>query len=155
MIRTVKRILHRLSAIWAWLPIVWSDDDWDDEHLINVLILKLERMYWSSMHWIEIEEYLGPKREAMLLALNALIRVRDDYWDNMAGEIHRERWGDPHHEREQLKHGCIRMTTTYPGHDTELAREHLLRLSRQAEYLTQHDVDKAMDALKGMRGWWD
>ena len=155
MWRTVRPLWYSIRAPWAWLPIIWRDDDWDYGHLLDILIFKLTRMYWSSMQWIEIEEFLGPKRESMLLAIMALTRVRDNYWEDMVGQIHRDRWGDSHCKLTPMEDGLTQVTVTYPGHDDWAARTDVVRLFRLAETLTQHDLDKAMDALKNMQEWWD
>ncbi len=39
-----RRLFYRLERIWAYLPILWRDHDWDHSYILRLLAFKLRRV---------------------------------------------------------------------------------------------------------------
>jgi hypothetical protein len=40
----IRNLVYGLQNIWAWLPVIWKDRDWDYLYLLKLLRFKLGRM---------------------------------------------------------------------------------------------------------------
>lgn len=50
--KCVDVFFHNLKKLWAWLPIIWHDQDWDSFYLEKIIHFKLGRMakFFASEH---------------------------------------------------------------------------------------------------------
>lgn len=40
----MKRFFRFLKRLWAWIPILWKDEDWDPSFLFRIMQFKISRM---------------------------------------------------------------------------------------------------------------
>lgn len=44
MLYRIKRFLRKIGKIIGWLPILWKDEDWDYEYILDILRHKVDTM---------------------------------------------------------------------------------------------------------------
>ena len=66
----IRGFIWRVRRLFAWLPILWNDADFDHAYLLRILELKLRRMAgypWTYGHHAGNERYAQQMTEAAIL----------------------------------------------------------------------------------------
>ena len=145
-----------------WFFIIWTDRQWDHMYLTKLLNHKLHKMekYFRSENFYE-----GQEKDAdnMKICVDALKRIIDDNYEEIAFKEHNEKWGklnmDWGKENENYE-GHHELTLSRPNAITQEQKE-----QEQQEYMTHADeTDKMreddLDLIFGtMRKeilkWWE
>ena len=142
---TIKCCIENLVY---WLPVIWSDRDWDHTFFFVILAHKLA----------SIERRLG-REESMIvnvrMARIAIERLRDDKYDTDALALHEKKWG----ELTMIRTGksyVFSMPKAITDKEKEQERKEWRIAFAHAQYLRQQDLDCFADIFrKHVLGWWD
>ncbi len=72
----IKRIINKLKKLIIFIPVIWSDEDWDSFYMLRIIITKLICMkkYFLNSH-IVVEE----QEKEILDGINRTLQHLDDY----------------------------------------------------------------------------
>jgi hypothetical protein len=164
-----SEIFHPFRAFWyglenlyAYLPIIWLDRDWDYAYMLTLWELKFRRMARNHLLY---GNHLRHEEVAQELRVCAQLcaRIRDDNYADAGQEAHDKKWGraemvilpkdDPKQPYVRTRFIRERVET-----DAEAAqeREEFLRYVKHAEQQREADL-KYLGNLIATRTlcWWD
>ena len=75
----IKRFFRKIKNIIRWFPIIWKDEDWDDNYIFEILKFKLK----NQSKYIESKNrHTTAKRDAeiMMLCTRLIDRIQNDYY---------------------------------------------------------------------------
>ena len=152
----MKSILQGLKNLWYWLPIIWSDRQWDHWFFVKVLEHKLKAMDKFFMGD-------GPKglnirnrraKEIRYCRILCTRIIKDDYLTN-ALRHHEQWWG----VSEVLFCGNRVDEVAVPnlvGREREQEKQIRGRLYRRGDRQENEEYKELFRLLnKYVRGWWD
>lgn len=156
-----RSIKYGIENLITWLPIIWSDRDWDQWYLYNILkfkltqMEKLQRKYGISVNSIKIADQIK-------VCINLLDRlIKDEYGENIF-KHHNEKWGDSHfnftpcEDRKEYSKLIITRDNVNSKEDEEQERKEFIRLIKHEDKLKKQDIDYLFTLMnKHIEGWWD
>lgn len=153
----VKEFCLRLRD---YLPLLWSDRDWDWIFIVRLLKLKLER---TSAALAKGHLVCSPKRAVEIKRLAYLLDriIKDEYNDYYYAQVEKK-YGDL--EMKSLPTDNPRLAELVmdrPGArrgTPEYLEEHkrAMRAFKHAEYMRQQDINYVFDQMKRkLQMWWD
>ena len=155
--RNIRFFFHNLIY---WLPILWSDRDWDYNYLLRVLIHKLngmERLFREHGR-LETSEEVANEIQSVVHDLSI---VEGGLLDQAAYAEHERKWGEVSFEYLPTNNQeFFELRMNYPSAITqkqaEEAQADLMRLAKQAD---EDTFNLLLDAFTRMgeqlQEWWD
>ena len=155
--RNIRFFFHNLIY---WLPILWSDRDWDYNYLLRVLIHKLngmERLFREHGR-LENSEEVANEIQSVVHDLSI---VEGGLLDQAAYAEHERKWGEVSFEYLPTNNQeFFELRMNYPSAITqkqvEEAQADLMRLAKQAD---EDTFNLLLDAFTRMgeqlQEWWD
>jgi len=147
----IRDLIHGLQNLWAWLPVIWKDRDWDYHFLLRLIEFKLEKM---ARHFLEhnlimdAEKIAAEARRAAYLA-HAISegQIEDRYFDAW-----REAWW----AWEWVRTPLPRNLTGYSVAEQDKPSVEAMTRAGQAGDLAQHAaMIELCQTLMLMERWWD
>lgn len=132
-----------LKRCWDYIPLLWSDRDWDHAFLLNMMQFKIKRM--KELH-IRCKRHVGVEKtiKQLLICEQLLDRLAKDEYTDKTYQEHNEKW--------------------YPGMDiwdrlnerNPKESKEFRKIMDHGEYMYQQDVDLFCKIFKKYhRKWWD
>ncbi len=163
--RCVERVFDDFTEgaknLFHWFLIIWCDRQWDHLYLTKILHHKLERMekYFQAGKFYENQE---KDAENMKICVDALKRIMDDNYDDIAFAEHDKKWGKLDMKFCDRKDGeeYAELTFSRPNAVTEEQKEiehneykiHAL----EAEKMREDDLDLLFGTMrKELLRWWE
>lgn len=141
----LKRGARRVHHIAKWLPVLWSDNDWDYLYLYQVMQFKIKCMREHQLKHRIIVDYKKVAHR-MFVAEQLLKRLLDQDYVTKEYEDYHERHP---HVWEESPRGMILKGD--PAGWPELKKLH-----EKEKYLEEQDLDYLFKILrKYIRTWWD
>lgn len=94
MIRKLKNILTGLKNLWKWRKVIYSDRDWDQWYIFEILKTKLK---FQAKHFCKygMTESAGQHAKQMLECVDLIDKVQNEYYINSAIKgLVDEQWTD-------------------------------------------------------------
>jgi hypothetical protein len=151
-----------LSNLWAYLPIIWQDRDWDHAYLLDLWEFKFRRM--ARMH-LEHGNAVGSEKigKQLLLCAELCVRIREDKYDDVDTDAHDKKWGKPKlvffpKENADSSYREIRFIRSRVKTDADAKQE-----LEESQRYTRHAQQQRINDLKYLSGlisdnllnWWD
>jgi hypothetical protein len=91
-VHPARRVVYGVRNLFAYLPIIWHDRDWDYSCMLDLWEFKFKRMAHLFEHY---GHHVGDKEQARNLRMCAQLcaRIRDDEYADIAQKAHDEKWG--------------------------------------------------------------
>ena len=152
---------YGVQNIFAYLPVLWKDRDWDHQFFLVLMNKKLERMERNIR---VTDRHMNSQESAknirhVRFALGRLIK--GDYHENVY-RPHYDKWGEPEWRFEQISEEpyASELHIDYPNAtDDELKEkqnEEYRRLMNKEEILRKQDLEYVTSMLrKHLRSWWN
>lgn len=148
-----------LKSVWAYLPVVWNDRNWDYSSFLDLMEFKLERM---AEYHLRYGHHVGNEDDARDLRVAAQLcaRIRDDDYSKIPLEAHDKKWGENQNVFIPTNHNItewrmVRLNVRNDK-DREQEREEFLVISKHADIQRQNDLDYLGKMLsEKLLGWWD
>jgi len=134
--RLTYTLPRNLARLWSYLPIIWTDRDWDSHYLVRLMRHKAERM----------ERYLTNYSQAVHLKKNLkglrdlcqlLKRLEDDNYDLVQLEPHDQKWGAAIFRSEPIKDS-----------DPKISRVHIARSNVKTAQNMKQERREFMSCMK-------
>lgn len=155
--RSIKFFIHNLIY---WLPILWSDRDWDYNYLLSILIHKLDAMSKNMREYGHLENSEEVADQIALASADLRI-VESGLFTDAVLRGHKIKWGEATHELVPRGNtDAMEMVTHYANAPTpelhEQACQELSNLIRSADE-REHRllVDTFTRMGEHLEGWWD
>jgi hypothetical protein len=155
-----RAVWYGLENLWAYLPIIWHDRDWDYSCLLTLWAKKFDRMADLFQNY---GHHVGDEERARQLRVCASLcrRIReDDYNEPMKAE-HEAQWGRLDWFSSPTENPRLsRMNFFFPGvkneQEEKLADWHWHRIHNHAEKQKKADLEYLAQIIgKNLLGWWD
>ena len=93
MKKFIKKIVRFVGKVFAYLPVLWRDEDYDYGHILSLLKYKLKR---TRLHILKHNIILDAKEVAAQItyAETLIQRLQDDNYLPELEEAHTEKWGE-------------------------------------------------------------
>ena len=74
-----KNFINGIKNLWRWFPVIWSDRDWDQYYIYEILAKKIE---FQSKHIDDMDFHTEAKRdsERMQLVVKLIRLQQDDFY---------------------------------------------------------------------------
>ena len=152
----IKRFFRKLLKVFSVLPVIWKDEDWDFEYLLDLLKWKLSNMKRGFERYGIAEDSLKSAEE-----IKEVLHLIDVYLDPEEAfkEKYRRLSFSPTHVSVPVENGCSRLmdidSSTGKPLTTEQEEELLSNIRNSYEF-QQETWNKIWDLIKenGQR-WWD
>jgi len=150
---------YGLENVWAYLPLIWHDRDWDYCFMLDLWEKKFRRMAYAQDHGIHTmcDRYGRQLRVCAALCK----RLREDKYSDIPYDRHDEKWGkanfgsEPTENPHLFRMTCSR-TNVRTADDEKQEREESRRIHDHAEKQRQSDLDYLTQLIsKKMFHWWD
>jgi len=69
----LRILFEKIKRVFAWLPIIWNDNDFDYSYLDKIVLFKLKRMYKSLRPY-------DVSKQPLRICINILERIQDDWY---------------------------------------------------------------------------
>lgn len=155
------RFLSRLKKTLYWLPVIWSDCDWDQHFFFKVMAHKLasmERFFAEHGHLHGSDGNARRIKEARILSE----RLRDEGYGENAFRQYYNRWGNPIISTEPIPGSGYLWVNVEVAPNAKTKKEERMadidyRLSSDRErYLRQQDVARLAEIIRRYSHyWWD
>lgn len=152
---------HNVRRLCSWIPIIWTDRDWDSCYLLIIIRHKLQTIHENSKDW----NWVGSEKatEQLQQAIKDIDTILDDDPYSLTKEEHKQfvdkygqlvTWGTP--SNDQL----IEMHFAYSKCDTQQLADQADKQSIAIDKLQQQRFKETNDRLfNNIRdnhlGWWD
>jgi hypothetical protein len=85
--RIFRTLKIGISNLWAWLPIIWKDRDWDSWFIYQIIEFKLRR---QSNYIGRKDRHTRAQEDAkdMLICADLINKVKDSYYDSEYTDYH-------------------------------------------------------------------
>jgi hypothetical protein len=157
----VRNIPDNIKMICQWIPVLWSNWDWDYNFFLTIIQYKLRRM---SKHIGEHDILVNSQRYAKQMAFCADIidRLFKDEYTTEEEKAHEEKWGELIMDSYPAKDypGChtldiYRVKAREQGREEE-EREETMQLHNLARARREKDLDILFRVMrKNIERWWD
>lgn len=166
----IINILVKIRRSYNFAKIGWSNGDFDNGYLNELILFKLERMLYffehKGYHSTECINY-KPKMKSLKLAIKLLKKINKDHY-LMFSNLHDKKWGEqvvtyvPHlydnSNKKNIK--TYKMEFTVENADTpekqKIERQERLDAYRADDRLKQKDVKRVFNIIaKYSEYWWD
>jgi len=163
MLSLIKRYYRSFCRALAFARIGWSNYDWDNGYLDQLVLFKLKRMQYEFLnhgyHWEGCKNY-KPKMKSLALTIKLLEKlVKDDY--TRFYNLHEKKWGARTYVFKKLElSNYSTMETTVALADTpekvEQERKEFLEASSADDRQRVRDLELAYRLIgKYSHYWWD
>ena len=101
---SIKRSIQRIHSAFyefelgiknliKWVPVIWKDRDWNEEHALNIFLFKVKSMYQYS----KTSDCNNEELETLRELIEVLEKVKNGFenYENPAIENHNKKWGEP------------------------------------------------------------
>jgi len=161
-IHPARVIVYGFRNLYAYLPIIWRDRNWDDYYFFVLMEKKFSR--WA--HDFELySHHLSADRSARELRVCAALcrRINADEYHDHDQELHDKKWGkakwvtlpkeDP--EARSVTTRTIRRRVRNDA-DEKAECEEFLRWMKKGDEMKQDDINYLMHIIgKHVQTWWD
>ncbi len=143
-----------------WLPIIWSDRQWDFWFIYEILHKKLslmEHFIRKYGYHVRSEQDADNIKKCVLL----LKRLKDDDYHENAFKQHKEKWGElKFNFRKSDKANLSKLHIVQDNVETEKdkiqERKDFKAACEREDFLKQQDLDLLFNLMnKHIRTWWD
>jgi len=155
-----RNIRYGIRNLFAWLPLIWRDRDWDHGFLFEMLEFKLKRMEKCLRNGIHL--YADQTADKVKLCTQLLERINKDEYHEMVFRNHDKKWGRGEitftdcEDREGMSELHIRYPNVKTEEDLEQQRKEYRALMKRPDELMQQDIDLLFETMrKHIREWWD
>ena len=154
----IKRFFNKIIKIFAYLPILWEDEDWDFEYLLILIKYKLSRMRDTIHKNNFIAKY---EQRDIFIGINQVINHIDNYINDT--ESYKEINGDlPFKIRfrhKKLENGCYNLISWNEDENRQLNDEEEKIYTQyiiNSNDWQQKEWEAIFDTIKkeGQK-WWD
>lgn len=159
LIHPARCVLYGCRNLYAYVPLIWHDRDWDHVYLLVLWEKKFARM--ASEHEFRGHCVESPQKAAQLREAAALChRVRMDEYADPPLEAHDKKWGKSHHVFLPTGHGTqvwrVARLNVRNDRDKENERREFMRIITAGERQKAADVTRlALLIRKHLLKWWD
>jgi len=154
-------VKYFLYNCWVYIPILWSDRDWDETYIYQLLRFKLAKQRkYITQHGHSVAKVIKQQEKSLTICINLLDRlIEKNYVDSMYAK-HEEKWGqlylftDEGTRREDAGLFCRENVTTDEQREQEY--KEFRKIVEHEEYMIQQDLSYLTTMLrKHIRMWWD
>lgn len=154
----IIRFCKKIKKIIEWLPVLWRDEDWDFEYMLDMLEYKLKRIS-NEIHKNNIIAKEA-QREVFIGINQTLDHIKNYRNDTEAfKEIHGDFYIPIDYKHEKLPDGCYRMITINENTRLPLTEEEdeaYGKWLKESYIFQQREWDLIWDTIKKRgQGWWD
>ena len=161
MKKFIKRIVRFVGKVFAYLPVLWRDEDYDYAHILSLLQYKLKR---TRLHILKHDIILDAQEVADQIthAETLIQRLQDDDYLPELEKAHTEKYGEQINTSRQSANNpdCDIWTyhrakaTTPELHEQE--RKEQQEIWRLVEEAREKDWNELFLFLRdNVRNWWD
>jgi hypothetical protein len=162
LVHPFRVVRYGLENLYAYVPLIWHDRDWDYSFMLSLWELKFRRMAHQHLvygHHVDHEKMARQLRVCAELCA----RIRDDKYADAAGEKHDKKWGEmkmvtlPKRNPNACSVGT-RFIREFAETDKEREQERkeFMRYIRHAEQQRANDLKLLGDTIaKNCLNWWD
>ena len=157
----IRRFFESLRNTIKWLPVIWTDRQWDQIYLFIIMRKKLVLMrdFFNSEH--AMTEGAKKRAKEMDRCITILDRMIDDSYGEECYDALDKKWGElemkttPIEGSKYYKANIFRKYADTPE-KREQEREELHECFKIEEQEREKDYDELFDNMrKNVRGWWD
>lgn len=154
----IKRFFNKIIKIFAYLPILWEDEDWDFEYLLVLIKYKLSRMRDTIHKNNFIAKY---EQRDIFIGMNQVINHIDNYINDT--ESYKEINGDLPFKigfrHKKLENGCYNLISWNEDENRQLNDEEEKIYTQyiiNSNDWQQKEWEAIFDTIKkeGQK-WWD
>lgn len=154
----IKRFFNKIIKIFAYLPILWEDEDWDFEYLLILIKYKLSRMRDTIHKNNFIAKY---EQRDIFIGINQVINHIDNYINDT--ESYKEINGDLPFKigfrHKELENGCYNLISWNEDENRQLNDEEEKIYTQyiiNSNDWQQKEWEAIFDTIKkeGQK-WWD
>ena len=158
----MRTIIDRIKNLIRWFPVIWRDQDWDSEFIIDILIKKLEhqRDFFNSGR-SSVDDCLESADEIQS-AIDKLQHTREA-WEHYEQPVMKEldkKWGEGVMRTEKYDEHCNRIVfdrefVVTPKDEEEYQKDYLARLLKAREEYTKDKAEAYLYLATNIDKWWD
>jgi len=156
----IRDIKHGFRNLYAWLPLIWKDRDWDHGFLFEMLQFKLSRMEKCLRNGIHL--HADETADKVKLCVLLLDRINKDEYHEMVFKHHDKKWGETDltftkcKDNPEMSELHISRENVNSEEDKEQERKEYRAIMKRPDELMQQDIDMLFETMrKHIRGWWD
>ena len=155
MLWGLKRFLRRLWKALRIIPVIWQDEDWDFDYLLDLIKWKLENMKKYFGEYDYLEDHAKVAQE-----IEEVIKNIDDYEDHItAYQKENSIPVETIYVSVPVENGCHRLMEIDKDTEKPLTEEQEEKIGNYYKYLykfQQEKWEKIWDIVKDKaQGWWD
>ena len=155
MKKFIKKVVRFIGKVFAYLPVLWRDEDYDYGHILSLLKYKLKR---TRQHILKHDIIADAQEVAdqISYAENLIQRLQDDDYLPELEKAHTEKWGDwVLEDNDAYPLGRCRENVFTPELDKQ-QRQEQQEIWRLIEETREKDWNELWEHLnKNMRSFWD
>lgn len=157
----IRNIPDNIRMICEWIPVLWSNWDWDYNFLLITLRYKLHRM---SKHISEHDHLVNSQKYAKQMAccVDIIDRLLNNEYTTEEEKLHEDKWGElimDSYPAEDYP-GChtldIYRVKARESGEEEAERQETMQLHDLARARREKDLDILFRIMrKNIERWWD
>lgn len=155
----IENFFIGIRNIFAWLPIIWKDRNWDQYFIMNILLFKLKR---TQRFMLDTE---CPPDNITLSSISRCIELLEkvhnewESYEEPAYRKHEEKWGKSDFYREPTDSNTYilkdRNEERYTEEELKQKRHEAFLMVRIAQRKRQMDFTEAMELfVENFDRWW-
>lgn len=159
LIHPFRTVWYSLVNLYHYLPIIWSDRDWDYSCMLTLWAKKFDRMAYLHEHY---GHHVGKEKVARDLRVCASLcrRIRDDSYTEAALKEHEEQFGTltmfttpTEHKTHRVN---FRFTKTRTAEEEAWAHWQWHRIVNHCEQVKANDLQFLCRTIsREIWTWWD
>lgn len=153
----MKQLINNIKRIYRWLPVIWSDRDWDSSFLTKIILFKLQQMweYYSNSDNVWMSE---DNRLKIINSLHTTITLiksidEDDYCPELFEEFNKD--FDNRINNSTKTEVNEEIWWKMPNSSLEI-KASFDKARKKAQELKNKDIEELIKVLKdNYTTWWD